>query len=41
MFTFAHKLSKTAGEPDEPRRLANVVKMSIIEHFPSLEGCTM
>jgi hypothetical protein len=34
MFTFAHNCGKPLAIPNEACRLASVLKMSIIEHFP-------
>jgi hypothetical protein len=39
MFTFAHNCQKTLAEPNATCRLANVLKMSNIEHFPAVERC--
>jgi hypothetical protein len=38
---FCSQLLKTAGAPNETCRLANVLKMSNIEHFPAVESCIM
>jgi len=42
MFTFASELAKKRWwTQNETCRLANVLKMSNIEHFPAVENCIM
>jgi hypothetical protein len=38
---FCSQLLKTADEPQGNLPLANVFKMSNIEHFPAVERCNM
>jgi len=38
---FRSELLKTAGTSNETCRMANVLKMSNIEHFPAVESCIM
>jgi hypothetical protein len=41
LFAFAHKLLKPLAALNETCRVANVLKMSNMEHFPTVEPCIM
>jgi hypothetical protein len=41
MFTFAHQSLKPLAALNETYRVANVLKMSNMEHIPTMETCIM